>query len=94
MPVSNYDDAILSASIYGKLYLDQILIEKRCQRYFHKRKRLALSEEVVAETMACLQQQRAIGMDRFRARVEAELQRFVSVRPLHRSGESMLGVNS
>ena len=36
----------------------------------------ALSDETVTEIWMYLQQQRALGMERFRARVEAELRRF------------------
>jgi putative transposase len=44
----------------------------------------ALSDETVAEIRKYLQQQRALGTDVFRKRVEAELQRFAGVRPAHR----------
>lgn len=43
-----------------------------------------LTDEVVAEMRACLQQQRALGTDRFRAQVDAKLKRFAGVRPAHR----------
>ena len=43
-----------------------------------------LSEETVAEIRMYLQQQRALGTDRFRQRVEIELQRYAGVRPAHR----------
>jgi len=43
-----------------------------------------LTDEVVAEIRAYLQQQRALGTDRFRAQVEAKLKRFAGVRPAHR----------
>jgi putative transposase len=44
----------------------------------------ALSGETAIEIRMYLQQQRALGTERFRMRVEAELQRFAGVRPAHR----------
>lgn len=44
----------------------------------------ALSDEALAEIRQYVQQQRALGSDRFRAAVEAKLQRFSAVRPAHR----------
>lgn len=44
----------------------------------------ALPEETLVEIRTYLQQQRALGTDRFRQRVEAELKRCASVRPAHR----------
>jgi len=44
----------------------------------------ALPEEMLVEIRTYLQQQRALGTDRFRQRVEAELQRYASVRQAHR----------
>ena len=43
-----------------------------------------LSEDALAEIRIYLQQQRALGTDRFRQRVEAQLQRYAAVRPSHR----------
>jgi putative transposase len=43
-----------------------------------------LTAQTLAEIRQYLQQQRALGTDRFRARVEAELKRFAGVRPAHR----------
>jgi len=43
-----------------------------------------LSEESLAEIRIYLQQQRALGTDRFRELVQAKLQRFAGVRPAHR----------
>lgn len=44
----------------------------------------ALSEETLAEIRVYLQQQRALGTDRFREQVQSKLQRFAGVRPAHR----------
>lgn len=44
----------------------------------------ALSDETLAEIRQYVQQQRALGTDRFRAHVEAKLRRFSGVRPAHR----------
>ena len=44
----------------------------------------ALPEETVIEIRMYLQQQRALGTERFRMRVETELRRFAGVRPAHR----------
>ena len=44
----------------------------------------ALSPEDISEIRMYLQQQRALGTERFKKRVEAELMRFVDVRPAHR----------
>lgn len=44
----------------------------------------ALDAQTVADIRSYIQQQRALGSDRFQARVEAELRRFVAVRPAHR----------
>ena len=44
----------------------------------------ALTAETVAEIRTYLQQQRALGTDRFRSQVEAKLKRFAGVRPAHR----------
>jgi putative transposase len=46
--------------------------------------REALSDETMAEIRMYIQQQRALGTDRFQARVAAELQRFAGTRPAHR----------
>lgn len=54
----------------------------------------ALSDETVSEIRAYLQQQRALGTDRFRAKVAAELQRFAGVRPAHRPRKSAQGVEA
>lgn len=43
-----------------------------------------MAGEVAAEIRAYLQQQRALGTDRFQAQVEAKLKRFAGVRPAHR----------
>lgn len=43
-----------------------------------------LTDEAIAEIRLFLQQQRALGTDRFRAQVEAKLKRFADVRPAHR----------
>jgi putative transposase len=44
----------------------------------------ALSDDDLASIRNCLQQQRALGRDDFRAMVEAKTQRFAGVRPAHR----------
>lgn len=44
----------------------------------------ALDEVTLAQIRAYLQQQRALGSDRFQAMVQAKLQRFAAVRPAHR----------
>lgn len=44
----------------------------------------ALPETTLAEIRIYLQQQRALGTDRFRHRVEAKLQRYAGVRSAHR----------
>jgi putative transposase len=44
----------------------------------------ALPTEAIAEIRLYLQQQRALGSERFKKLVEAELQRFAGVRPAHR----------
>lgn len=44
----------------------------------------ALPEETLAEVRVYLQQQRALGTDRFRKHVQSKLQRFAGVRPAHR----------
>ena len=44
----------------------------------------ALPEETLVEIRAYLQQQRALGTDRFREQVQLKLQRFAGVRPAHR----------
>jgi putative transposase len=44
----------------------------------------ALPDDVIAEIRLYLQQQRALGTDRFRAQVEAKLKRFSGARPAHR----------
>ena len=44
----------------------------------------ALPEDTLAEIRIYLQQQRALGTDRFREQVQAKLQRFTGVRPAHR----------
>lgn len=54
----------------------------------------ALSDEAVSEIRVYLQQQRALGTNRSRARVEAELQRFASVRPAHRPRKSAQGAEA
>jgi putative transposase len=43
-----------------------------------------LPDETLAEIRLYVQQQRALGTNRFRTHVEAELQRFAGVRPAHR----------
>jgi len=43
-----------------------------------------LSDSAIAEIRAYLQQQRVLGHDSFRARVEARVNRFCNVRPAHR----------
>jgi len=44
----------------------------------------ALPEDTLAEVRIYLQQQRALGTDRFREQVQAKLRRFAGVRPAHR----------
>jgi putative transposase len=44
----------------------------------------ALPKDTLAEIRVYLQQQRALGTDRFREQVQAKLQRFAGVRPAHR----------
>jgi len=47
-----------------------------------------LSDELLAEIRGYLQQQKVLGTDRFRKRVEAELNRFTAIRPAHRPRKS------
>lgn len=51
----------------------------------------ALSDETMTEIRVYLQQQRALGTQRFQARVEAQLQRFAGVRPAHRPCKQPVG---
>jgi len=44
----------------------------------------ALSDDLLSDIRRYLQQQRALGTGRFQAKVEAELRRFVGVRPVGR----------
>lgn len=47
-----------------------------------------LTEETLAEIRLYLQQQRVLGTNRFRKRVEAELKRYAAARPAHRPRKS------
>jgi putative transposase len=50
----------------------------------------ALPDDTLAEIRIYLQQQRALGTDRFREQVQAKLQRFAGVRPAHRPRKATL----